>query len=53
VTKLDRAGLAAILIGLATVMAACSGTPAKAASTGKTVTYAEQPGSGPNYIFPY
>jgi peptide/nickel transport system substrate-binding protein len=44
--------MTAALIGLATVLAACSGTPAKLVSTGKTVTFAEQPGSGPNYIFP-
>jgi peptide/nickel transport system substrate-binding protein len=46
-----QAGLLALALGMILVPFAFTGTQASA-STGKTVTFAEQPGSGPNYIFP-
>jgi peptide/nickel transport system substrate-binding protein len=48
-----RLALGAMVVAL--LVAACGGVTApvaKSASGGKTVTFAEQPGSEPNYIFP-
>ena len=43
--------IAAAVIGT-TALAACSSSPTGNATAGKTLTFAEQPGAAPNYIFP-
>lgn len=44
--------VAAVAVTSAVVLASCASPPHSVASSGRTVTFAEQPGSAPNYIFP-